>query len=157
VLFEVHAREVPLALFEQAPPEREAEALLAATRALRADVVAGFWRRAPEALLEAVRRALEPSRPSDSAAALPSGALELWLATAPLDRTSAIAELLPSAPALLRIPAAHLLALRGFLHARIAARAPGLRAIYALFDELERRCAPLRNASAARSAPPEFH
>lgn len=155
-LFQAHARELPLSLFEQAPPELETEALLAATHALRADVLGAFWQRVPDTLLEAVHRALQEARPSDGAPALPPGALALWLATAPLERTSAIVERLPSAATLLRVPAAHLLALRGFLHARIATRPPGLRAIYALFDELERRCAPVRNASAARSAPPEF-
>jgi hypothetical protein len=149
-LFDGHARELPLALYEQAPPELEAEALLSATRALRRDVLAVFWQRTPDTLLEAVRRGLEPARPSASdAAALLPGALELWLATAPLSHTCAIVERVPNAGALLRIPAAHLLALRGFLHARIAARAPNLREIYALFDELEQRCAPVRNASSA--------
>jgi hypothetical protein len=145
-LFDAHAANLPLALFEQAPRELEAEALLAATRALRRDVLAVFWQRTPDTLLEAVRRALDPVRPaaSDTVVALVPGALELWLATAPIEHTSAIVERLPNAGALLRIPAAHLLALRRFLHARIALRAPKLREIYAIFDELERRCAPVR-------------
>jgi hypothetical protein len=149
-LFDAHSRELPLTLFEQAPRELEAEALLAATRALRRDVLAVFWQRTPDSLLEAVKRELDPARPS--ATDTVGGALELWLATAPLEHTSTIVEQLPNAGALLRIPAAHLLALRSFLHARITLRAPKLREIYALFDELERRCAPVRNASPAFQA-----
>ena len=154
VLFEAHARELPLALFEQAPPEREAEALLAATRALRADVVAGFWRRAPEALLEAVRRA--PNRLDvGRAAALPPAPSSL-VGHGAARPHSTIVELLPSAPhscACCRAPARA----AWLLQRAHRCAAPGLRAIYALFDELERRCAPVRNASPARSLPPGIH
>ena len=124
-------RRVPLSLLEVA--------IATAVRAGRPEAVAELWRRFPEALSRRVLVALE--------AELSDPALSLLLEHAPAGATPALIAALDDVEVVLRAPAATLSAVRRFLHARVAERAPGFRDTYALLDEIERRCAPLRQSN----------
>ena len=114
----------------------EVAAVSAAVRDPRPEALGELWRRFPVALSNRVRRAFDPSAPDP--------ALPKLLEHAPAALTLALVTDLDDVDALLKAPAEALTALRRFLHARVAERAPGFRDTYALFDELERRCAPVR-------------
>jgi hypothetical protein len=129
---------VPSGLFRRVPASVLDAAVSAALRS-EPEAVSELWRRFPERLERRLIDALGANEPDPSLPAL--------LAQAPRTATPALVEALDDVDRALKAPAATLNALRRFLHARVAERAPGFRDVYALLDEIERRCAPLRQGS----------
>ncbi len=129
-LFEGDARALPLGLFRHAPQLALDAALDAACRAERRDALELLWTRFSVPLTAAAIEAL-----SDPESGPRRGFL---LRTVPSSSTKAVLGELDDIDELLRGPAHNLQAVRRFLHAQIAARGPGYRDAYALFDEIER-------------------
>ncbi len=95
-----------------------------------------LWARFPAALADVARAAL--SAPGDGGT---FGGLDALLESAPPRAAERLFEGVGNVDQLLRAPAESLMALRRHLYRRLAARGPGFRESYALFDEIERRCA----------------
>ncbi|HEY3493247.1 MAG TPA: hypothetical protein VGK73_01120 [Polyangiaceae bacterium] len=126
-------------LFRAVPAALLPSALASAARSGRPEAMAELWGRFPEQLSAQVVALLETETQDPLLSAL--------LAQAPPEMTPRLLAALDDVEALLRAPAANLTALRRFLHTQVAERAPGFRDTYALLDEIERRCAPLRQSS----------
>jgi len=98
-----------------------------------------LWERFPELLTDMTKAALAGAHAANSSR------LEALLGGAPPRATAGLAASFDSVDVLLRLPGESLMALRRHLHARLVAHlgAPTkqFHETYALFDELERRCA----------------
>jgi hypothetical protein len=132
--------QAPLGLYGAAPASVLDAAVRAAVRDGRPEALETLWRRFPVALSSRVVAAFR--------AGSADAALSRLLEHAPAAATPELVTALEDVDALLRAPADALTALRRFLHTRVAQRAPGFRETYALFDAIERRCAPVRGAMA---------
>jgi len=128
---------VPAELFGRVPVALVDLAVEAACRAGHRAGLVVLWARSRELLSHALVDWLLGPRPADTR--------RLLLDTAPPSVTPEVLERLPDASALLRGSLGSLEAVRRFLHARIAERAPGFRDAYALLDELEGRLAAVRS------------
>jgi hypothetical protein len=130
-------RRVPRGLFRQVPLSMLDGALRAAPESPGA--FAELWQRFSGQLEGRILAAL--------AANDPDPVIPPLLEHAPASFAPVLVRALDEVDDVLRAPAATLGALRRFLHARVAERAVGFRDTYALLDEIERRCAPLRESS----------
>jgi hypothetical protein len=138
-LFDAGPSALPLGLFRHAPQLALDAALDAACRAERRDALEILWSRFPAPLTAAAVEAL-----ADPESGSRRGFL---LRTVPATATQTVLGELPDIDDLLRGPAENLQAVRRFLHTQIAARGPGFRDAYALFDEIERHLEDLRAQS----------
>jgi hypothetical protein len=129
--------DVPVALFSFVPDGLVAAAVRAACASRNDDALAVLWRRFPTLLGGFVRSALTP-------AGAPGVELERLLSTIPESAAVGLIATLDDVDALLRARGASLMVLRRHLHrelTRLDPKAEAFRDTYALFDELERRCA----------------
>jgi hypothetical protein len=129
--------DVPVALFSFVPDGLVAAAVRAACASRNDDALAVLWRRFPTLLSGFVRSALTP-------AGAPGVELERLLSTIPESAAVGLIATLDDVDALLRARGASLMVLRRHLHrelTRLDPKAEAFRDTYALFDELERRCA----------------
>jgi hypothetical protein len=138
VLFDSDLRPVPAGLYRSVPLGALAPAVTAALRDGAREALQVLWRRFSPELSQRVSGALRATEPD--------AALSALLESAPPSVTSTLLEELDDVDRLLKAPGATLTAVRRFLHARVAERAPGFRDLYALLDEIERRCTPLRQS-----------
>ncbi|HTQ07287.1 MAG TPA: hypothetical protein VMI54_25700 [Polyangiaceae bacterium] len=135
-LFDGDVSTLPVGLFRHAPQLALDAALDAACRAERRDALEVLWGRFSAPLTAAAIEAL-----GDPETGARRGFL---LRTAPPSVTKAVLGELDDVDELMRGPAENLEAVRRFLHGQIAARGPGFRDAYALFDEIERHLEDLR-------------
>jgi hypothetical protein len=133
--------DAPLDLCRQVPESPLDAALALASRAGRDDAMAELWLRFPAALTR--HAASLVSRPDEAS----RRALAVLFRSAPLEATEPLARALDDIEKLMKSPTETLTAVRELLHARIARRAPGWRAAYALFSELEERCRAAQKVS----------
>jgi hypothetical protein len=134
--------DAPLSLFRRVPETVLDAAVELAARARRTDAMSELWSRFPAAL---GRRAEALLARSDEVSRTK---LAVLLASVPLDATESLVRAL-DVDSLMRAPGETLSLVRGLLHARLGARAPGWRDAYALFSELEDRCRALAKSSQA--------
>jgi len=135
-LFDGDASTLPLGLFRHAPQLALDAALDAACRAERRDALDALWTRFSAPLTAAASEAL-----ADPESGSRRGFL---LRTVPASATKTVLGELDDIDGLLRGPSENLQAVRRFLHTQIAARGPGYRDAYALFDEIERHLEDVR-------------
>jgi hypothetical protein len=131
--------DVPAELIPFVPDGVVRGAVRAASAAKNDAALAALWRRFPAALSSFVQNSLTP-------AGEPGIDLERLLATTPEGASVRLIATLDDVDALLRARAPSLMALRRHLHrelGRYAVKSEAFRETYALFDELERRCARL--------------
>jgi hypothetical protein len=130
--------QVPAELFAFVPETAVAAAVKAACRAPDDAALGALWQRFPAILSKLTLDALAPSGPEIGVE------LERLFCTIPKGVSARITATLDDVDALLRARAASLIALRRHLHrelTRLDPKSEAFRETYALFDELERRCA----------------
>lgn len=135
-LFDGDTSTLPLGLFRHVPQLALDAALDAACRGERRDALELLWARFSAPLTAAAIEAL-----ADPESGARRGFL---LRTVPPSVTRAVLGELADVDELLRGPAANLEAVRRFLHAQVAARGPGFRDAYSVFDEIEQHLEDLR-------------
>jgi hypothetical protein len=128
-------------------PEAVAVEALAVARRVDGATAFALWRRFPERIAQ---------RLADAAAQRDELAFTDLLRAAPLASTPEVVRALETVlqgRALLELPEGALNELRGQLQERVAKRAPGLQAAYAVLDRIEGALAPVRRARTSRPSP----